>query len=128
LDDTGARNQHTVFLDSVAEAAAFDPVKALNTHPDLIKRAYNRPRLETLQTREVQMDEADAGAEEALEKEKAKKYRTLTERAKRERQLRNLRTTLETKKQLQKKGRRKVVAQADGDRPAIYEWRKQRAR
>jgi hypothetical protein len=144
--------------------AAFDPAVALDTHPHLLRRAYNRPRVEQLDTMtvddgaasadEAQLDvavdadadgDADADADEdavpvkkprrgiarhalLMEKEKAKKYKELTQRSKREHQLRQMRHKLETKRALLGKGRRKKVADADGKRAAVYEWKKERKR
>ena len=44
----GMKNSHTFFVDNEKEVAAFDPVKQFDTHPSLIGRTYNRPKLDTL--------------------------------------------------------------------------------
>jgi U3 small nucleolar RNA-associated protein 11 len=46
-DDKPA-NTHTFFVDSEAERAGFDVAKRLDTHPALLDRTYNRPRLSDL--------------------------------------------------------------------------------
>jgi hypothetical protein len=37
-------SKHTVFVDSAAEAAAFQPAAYFDTPPELLGRAFNRPR------------------------------------------------------------------------------------
>ena len=44
----GLKNSHTFFVDNEKEVVAFDPVKQFDTHPSLIGRTYNRPKLDTL--------------------------------------------------------------------------------
>ena len=42
------RNTHTFFVDNEQELAEFDPVKQFGTHPSLLGRTYNRPKLDNL--------------------------------------------------------------------------------
>eukprot|EP00158_Paraphelidium_tribonemae_P010416 Partr_v1_DN7574_c0_g1_i1_m74376 putative U3 small nucleolar RNA-associated protein len=42
-------NRHTVFVDDAEAAEAFSPADYFNTDPDLVGRAFNRPRMETLE-------------------------------------------------------------------------------
>lgn len=48
------KNTHIVFVDSEQEAKEFDPVKHLDTAPELVNRKFNRPRLETLKKTPIQ--------------------------------------------------------------------------
>ena len=41
-------NRHTVFVEDAEEAAAFDPATHFDTAPELLGRAFNRPRLAQL--------------------------------------------------------------------------------
>jgi U3 small nucleolar RNA-associated protein 11 len=43
-----ATNQHIVFVDEEEEAETFDPARHFDTAPELLERAYNRPRLQQL--------------------------------------------------------------------------------
>jgi U3 small nucleolar RNA-associated protein 11 len=42
--EDGSKNTHKFFVDSEKEKREFDLAERLGTHPDLVGRAYNRPR------------------------------------------------------------------------------------
>ena len=48
LSEKIPQNTHTFFVDDEKEVVAFDPAKQLDTHPSLLSRAYNRPRMSDL--------------------------------------------------------------------------------
>merc|ERR1712168_1101034 len=50
LDATSQRNKHTIFLDTKKQVADFDAAAYLDTHPSLLSRTYNRPRVSALKT------------------------------------------------------------------------------
>lgn len=60
---TTRSKKHTVFVEDVQEAKNFDPAQYFDTHPDLVGRAFNRPRLGQL---------AEGGFGEAEVEEEAK--------------------------------------------------------
>jgi len=48
VDGAGTKRNHTIFFENEEEERNFDPAKYFDTHPDLVDRAYNRPRLAQL--------------------------------------------------------------------------------
>lgn len=131
-----AVNQHTFFLESQTEVASFDPSRALDTHPSLVTRTFNRPRLSSLRDRAVVVadgaTDADgpqtARAAAAASRAAARQYRELAARAKREQSLRVVRQTLDTKRHLASKGRRRIVSTGNSLAPPVVEFRKERKR
>lgn len=101
-------NKHIIFVDSKEEADKFDAAKHFDTAPELVGRAYNRPRKSTLATTTVEgIADAAAGAgsadRKALKKARRKRdraYDELDERIERAAKLRNVRERLETQKKL----------------------------
>ncbi|RUS27657.1 small-subunit processome [Jimgerdemannia flammicorona] len=47
------KSTHIVFVDNEEQAKNFDPVKHLDTLPELVNRKFNRPRIETLKQHAV---------------------------------------------------------------------------
>ena len=48
--DKRHRNTHTFFVDNEKDLAAFDPVTQFGTHPSLLSRTYNRPKMDDLKS------------------------------------------------------------------------------
>ena len=48
--DKAVKNKHTIFVDSEKEKRTLDLAARLDTHPALLDRAYNRPRVKDLKT------------------------------------------------------------------------------
>jgi len=57
----GERGKHTVYVEEEEQARRFKAVEFFDTHPDLVERGFNRPRLE-------QLAEGGFGEEEAASK------------------------------------------------------------
>lgn len=45
---TIVKRKHTIFVDSEKEAEEFDVAQHFDTHPELVSRTFNRPRIDTL--------------------------------------------------------------------------------
>ena len=89
--------QHTFFVDSDREKREFDLAKRLGTHPGLVGRAYNRPRLEDL---------GRAGSLEGLEEAAGQAkvaYKELGQRIEREKKLGVMQGKMEARRHLQNK-------------------------
>jgi len=136
-------NKHTVFLESEAAAASFDPAVHFGTDPKLVGRAYNRPRKGTI---------AEDGSKEAVDgemltvssvisgpgtmralkktmKQRDKAYSELAERLGRAEKLKRLAARKEVEKQvMNSKGRKRRVKDAEDGKPALYKWKRQRAK
>lgn len=122
-------NTHTVFVDSAAEAASFDPAEYFDTAPELVDRAFNRPRKRKLAELELSGAGGD-GVERRVRKkvERAREgaYAELEERLDRADKLDKLRQHMDLQRALMQKGRRKKVQEASGDAPAVYKWKPER--
>lgn len=127
--DEKPKNKHTVFVDSKKEAKEFDAAKHFNTHPSLVHRTFNRPRLETLKSGGLMGLQAVDDDLEELAHEREKKYKELTKRIEREKELSIIAQKMEVKKHLMdKKAKKKKVEDETKTSAAQYRWRYQRKR
>lgn len=116
-------NKHTFFVDSEAEKKRFDPAKALNTHPDMLNRAFNRPKLQDLALGKFEVPEGEVVSEAMKKRQKA--YKELHQRIQREKQLGVIQAKMEAKKHLQNKKREKplrLVKEETKESAPIYCW------
>ena len=124
LDSSSPSNKHTFFVDSDREKREFDLAKRLGTHPGLVGRAYNRPRLEDL---------GKAGSLEGLEEAAGQAkvaYKELGQRIERERKLGVMQGKMEARRHLQNKKLKpsKVVKPETKDSAPILRWPTERKR
>ncbi|XP_013774006.1 probable U3 small nucleolar RNA-associated protein 11 [Limulus polyphemus] len=121
------QNKHTFFVDTKHEAKKFDVACHLGTHPALLDRAYNRPKLDTLKKTVLSLDEESLTH---IAKEKRKQYEELDQRIQRERELTVLTQKMETKKKLMNSKDKPIKKIKDGtkDSAPIYLWKKERKR
>lgn len=116
------QNKHIIFVDSEKDVKNFDAAKHFNTHPSLVGRTYNRPTLDMLQKKEMP-GPTDPTEMEELAKEKEKKYKELTKRIEREKELGIIAEKLDMKKHLMaKKEKKKKVADETKSSAAQYRW------
>lgn len=121
-------NKHVVFVDTKKEAETFDAAKFLDTHPDLVDRVYNRPRMETLKSQTIHNTLDDETLAE-IAAERGRRYKELAKRIEREKQLHIIAQKMEVKKQLMDKTSKKTkVAKETKDSAAVYKWVAQRKR
>merc|ERR1712059_215711 len=80
------KNTHTFFVDSEKEKVSFDVAARLETHPSLLGRTHNRPRLSDLASGKVNLCVGEEQMKE-VEKKSLKAYKELGQRLDRETQL-----------------------------------------
>ncbi|XP_064473434.1 probable U3 small nucleolar RNA-associated protein 11 [Ornithodoros turicata] len=126
--DTGVKNKHTFFVDSKKEAKNFDFAKRLETHPAMLDRTYNRPRIETLQ--EKHLGEVSDDVLKEARREMKKSYHELTKRIGREKELAVVEAKMEMKKRLLDRKQPPIKKVKDGTKVSapIYLWKKERKR
>ena len=170
----GKKRKHTVFVEGGKdEAANFDVAKHFDTIPELMGRAFNRPRVKTLEKQamaklgkvplkdvddEYYQDDNDEEYDEdgnpinqkqltekqllkqqrkqrKLEKRVAKSrsaaYSEMELRNERLKKLQNAEAHLVVEKQMNMKGRKRKIAGKEGGvdgKPAVYKWRRKRAK
>ena len=147
----GKTRKHTVFVDGIDKANNFDVAEHFDTLPELAGRSFNRPRKETLlkmcsgdqveydedgEERIYNPTEKQLKKEQKLAKLQARKiskarasaYAEMEARKKRIGSLKNAEAHLTTEKIVSSKGRKRKIKGAENGKPAIYKFRKKRAR
>lgn len=97
----GTKNTHTFFLDE-GEEKDFDLAKRLDTHPALLNRKSNRPRLSDLN--KIQLPDLDEEVVESTMKKKEKVYKEISKRIEREKELTVIQQKMEIKQHVQNAG------------------------
>jgi U3 small nucleolar RNA-associated protein 11 len=123
------RNKHTFFVDGEEEKKKFDVVKHLGTHPALIGRTYNRPKMDDLRSGKFNLAVNEDDLSE-IEKRSNKSYKELQQRFDREKQLGVIQEKMVLKKVL-KKGKEKpvkLVKPEAKDSAPVYLWPAERKR
>lgn len=105
--EKSVKSKHTFFVDK--KQKNFDVAKHLDTHPLLLSRPSNRPKLSILSTEQqtVKRSESKEHNEMKMTKERAKAYKELEKRMFREEELFITMKKMEVKKSLEEKKRRK---------------------
>jgi U3 small nucleolar RNA-associated protein 11 len=120
---------HLLFVDSAADARAFDPAVAFDTAPELVDRAFNRPRVATLAASAASLAAPPPErAVRGLKRAREDAYAELGAREDRAKRLAAVADTFRTQRALLGKGRREKVGEAKGDRPPVFRWAQQRKR
>lgn len=124
--DGRPQNNHTFFVDTKSEAKKFDVVKHLDTHPSVMERSYNRPRVDNLKKLKIQ------GADhiESVSKQIRQQYQELSKRIEREQELNVVSQKLDIKKKLVSKNDAPLKKVKEGTKtaPPVYMWKKERKR
>lgn len=149
LEGTDNKRKHTVFVDTPEQAENFDVVNHFGTVEEFAGRAFNRPRKERLeQTAKEGYNHGDADdnqqnpTEEELREQRklwrktarklararASAYGELEARAKRITTLERAEAHLVTEKLVAGKGRKRKIKEAENGQPAVYKWRRKRAK
>ena len=143
-------NKHKIFVDSEEAAERFDPAEHFETDQKLAGRAYNRPRKRTLAGEDTGAADhsalglgAAAGSTvggivagpanmkglKKLMKQREGSYRELAERMARADKLKRIMAHKQLEKTLMSsKGKKRKVKDAEGGAPAVYKWKRQRAK
>ncbi|XP_053679314.1 probable U3 small nucleolar RNA-associated protein 11 [Anopheles nili] len=124
----GTTNSHTFFVEDDQEAAQFDLAKRLDTHPDLIGRRTNRPRLADLEKLQLASVSEDNIA--TLNHERELSYRELMKRIDRERELTVVQKTIEIKRALKEKRalKPKLIRKGTSHQAPQYKFKYERKR
>lgn len=131
--EESTQNTHTFFVDSEREVAEFDPVTKFGTHPSLLNRTYNRPRIADLKSgsKMLQYLSTDEESLKGIRKSQQKAYKELNQRIERERQLGILQEKMEAKKHLNNKHNEKpvsVIKEETKESAPIFKWSSERKR
>ncbi|OXU27295.1 hypothetical protein TSAR_004456 [Trichomalopsis sarcophagae] len=121
-------NKHIFFVDDGEEAKDFDIAEKLNTHPALVGRRTNRPKLDSLQ--KMKLPDFDEKTLEKMEQRKHMAYTELSKRVDREHELTVVQQVLEIKRALKDKKvtKPKKVKSGSRDGAPIYKWKYERKR
>ncbi|XP_043464807.1 probable U3 small nucleolar RNA-associated protein 11 [Leptopilina heterotoma] len=122
------KNKHTFFVDEEDERRNFDIAKQLDTHPALLSRKINRPRINNLKT--MKLPDIDEGTFLKAEQQKHMAYKELDKRIERERQLTIVQQKLEIRRALKDKKvlQPKQVRPGTKDTAPIFKWKFERKR
>ncbi|KAL0839239.1 hypothetical protein ABMA28_016004 [Loxostege sticticalis] len=91
-------NTHVFFVDE-GEEKTFDLAKRLDTHPSLLGRKSNRPRLSDLD--KLALPEIDEQTVQTMKKKREQTYKEITKRIEREKELTVIQQKMELKRHLQ---------------------------
>ncbi|KAM9852449.1 putative U3 small nucleolar RNA-associated protein 11 isoform 1-T2 [Aulostomus maculatus] len=125
--DSKRKNKHTFFVDSKKEVQEFDLATHLNTAPELVDRVYNRPTLETLETKSIQ-GAADRRSVKNMAKQRNLQYKILCQRIDREKKMFVISQKIQTRKDLQDKTKKVKVKKETQNAAAIYKFEAKRKR
>ncbi|XP_063228620.1 probable U3 small nucleolar RNA-associated protein 11 [Bacillus rossius redtenbacheri] len=122
------RNKHIFFVDTLREARKFDVVQHLETHPALLDRKINRPRLADLE--KLSLPAVDEATVQAATFKKVAAYKQLKKRIDREKELSVIQRKLELKRHLHSKKEEvpKRIKPGTKTAPPVYEWKYERKR
>ncbi|RVE62910.1 hypothetical protein OJAV_G00162590 [Oryzias javanicus] len=128
LDADGKQqNKHTFFVDSKKEVETFDLANHLNIPPELVDRVYNRPTLQTLETKSI-MGAVEPRSIQKLARERKHQYRILSQRIDREKKMFVISQKIQTRKDLQDKTKKVKVKRETKNSAAIYKFETRRKR
>ena len=123
------RNTHTFFVDSEKEKKKFSVASRLSTHPSLVARTHNRPKVADLQSGKFKLDTLNPEILEEVGKKTGKAYKELQQRLDREEQLAVVQRKMEMKAAMREKVKplKLMVAEGKGNAP-VYLWPQERKR
>uniref|UniRef100_A0A7S3QAT0 U3 snoRNA-associated protein 11 n=1 Tax=Chaetoceros debilis TaxID=122233 RepID=A0A7S3QAT0_9STRA len=153
-DPKRKRGKHTVFVNSKEKAENFDVAEHFGTIPQFAGRSFNRLRKETLlkignnddgyydddeddgfgkkkppsEKRLKKEERMKKNHARALSKARSKAYAELEARTKRVQDMKNTEAHLVTENIVASKGRKRKIKGAEDGKPAVYVFRRKRAR
>ncbi|XP_041799154.1 probable U3 small nucleolar RNA-associated protein 11 [Chelmon rostratus] len=125
--DSKQKNKHTFFVDSKKEVQSFDLAKQLNTAPELVDRVYNRPTLETLETKTIQ-GAVEPHSMKKLARQRKHQYKILSQRIDREKKMFVISQKIQTRMDLQDKNKKVKVKKETPNAAAVYKFEAKRKR
>ncbi|KAG7663480.1 uncharacterized protein J8A68_003027 [[Candida] subhashii] len=119
---------HTVFVDSVSEQMAFKPEEFFDTDVSLVDNRENRLRLSQLQNNAgvIKQDALDPQIKDKMDMKKLKQFKLLQRRLKKEKELKEIESIMNSKLETMKKGNKKKIVDAEGK--VHFKWKNQRKR
>eukprot|EP00038_Savillea_parva_P008887 m.179825 g.179825 ORF g.179825 m.179825 type:complete len:258 (-) comp14868_c0_seq1:69-842(-) len=120
------QNKHTVFLESRKEVKKFDSASYFETAPELVGRKFNRPKVKDLESGAAVLGNVDSKTMKKIAKKRQSAYRELGQRIDRLKKIETVVDELETKKNLQSKGRRTQFKDPSDPKRIVYKWKKER--
>ncbi|XP_076675939.1 putative U3 small nucleolar RNA-associated protein 11 [Andrena cerasifolii] len=122
------KNKHTFFINDSKELRDFDLAKRLDTHPALLSRRTNRPKLSRL--KDMKLPKFDKTLLGKIEQQKHMSYKELQKRIDRERELTVVQQKLEMQRALKdrKVTKPKLVQRGTKNAAPIYKWKYERKR
>lgn len=116
------KNKHIFFVDDTKEEKQFDIAKKLDTHPDLVERRTNRPRLSKIKN--MKMPELSKSTLAKIEQQKHMAYSELRKRVEREHELTIVQEKMEASRAIKKKGllNPKTIRQGSKVAAPVYKW------
>jgi len=125
--DEKVKNTHTFFVDSEKEKKKFSVAKRLATHPNLLSRTHNRPKLSDIKSGKFNLAEVDENMLEEIGKKSGKAYKELHQRMEREKQLGVVQRKMEMKAALREKIKPvKLVVEEQKSNAPVYLWPQER--
>ncbi|PWA20692.1 hypothetical protein CCH79_00011533 [Gambusia affinis] len=121
------KNKHTFFVDSKKKVGTFNLASHLGTHPALVDRVYNRPTLQTLETKSIK-GAVKPNIINKLAKQRKHQYKILSQRIDREKKMFVISQKIQSRKDLQDKNKKVKVKKETPDRAAIYKFESKRKR
>eukprot|EP01041_Mallomonas_annulata_P012687 gene12687-26716_t len=120
---------HTVFVDTEEDFDQFNPAEYFQTDPELVDRAFNRPKLTAIsEMADSTKTVTEKDLKKALKSREAS-YKELKQRINRGKKLENVRSHLQTQRNVMGKGtKRKIRDEGDDGTPAIFKWKRERCR
>ncbi|XP_031839669.1 putative U3 small nucleolar RNA-associated protein 11 [Nomia melanderi] len=121
-------NDHIFFLDGKEEMKNFDLAERLDTHPALLSRRTNRPKLSRL--KDMKLPEIDEKTLNKIEQQKHMSYKELEKRINRERELTIVQEKLEMQRALKdrKVTKPKLIRKGTKTSAPVYKWKYERKR
>ncbi|XP_033214429.1 probable U3 small nucleolar RNA-associated protein 11 [Belonocnema kinseyi] len=122
------KNKHIFFVEDETEVKNFDLAKKLDTHPALLSRRTNRPRISNLKN--MKLPDVNEEMLAKIEQQKHMAYRELDKRIEREREL----TIVQQKLEIRRALKDRKVTKPTHIRPAtkhsapVYKWKFERKR
>mmetsp|Transcript_3277 Transcript_3277/g.8062 ORF Transcript_3277/g.8062 Transcript_3277/m.8062 type:complete len:261 (-) Transcript_3277:743-1525(-) len=118
--------KHTIFVDSRKKVARFDPAEHFETAPELVGRKFNRPRVRDLEAGPAFLGGGDRKSLKKIAKKRTAAFNELGQRIDRLKKIESVVDELETKKNLQSKGRKTVIKDKADPKKVTYRWKKER--
>ena len=120
-------SRHRIFVDSEDKLKTFDLAQHLDTAPELVHRAFNRPTNSMLQTGRVILNNASEKTITQVERLKERSYHELNQRIRRGEKLKKTVQTLQLQRNLMGGGSKRKIEDGSGGVP-VFKWKRERSR